>query len=63
MSEDSSGEANHHSIENEVIHRWKNLQSLRSIAEELGLSRYKVTRIIVKKRKAAKRQVKVTRRR
>ena len=50
MSEDSSGEANHHSIENEVIHRWKNLQSLRSIAEELGLSRYKVTRIIAKHR-------------
>jgi len=41
-----SGEANRSSIENEVIHRWNNLQSIRSIASELCLSRYKVTRII-----------------
>jgi transposase len=41
-----SGERNTSSVENEVIHRWKNLQSVRSIAGELNLSRYKVTRII-----------------
>ncbi|MCA9253485.1 MAG: IS21 family transposase [Phycisphaerales bacterium] len=52
MSEDSSGEVNNSSIENDVIHRWKNLQSLRSIAEELRLSRYKVTRIIAKQQQA-----------
>lgn len=43
-----SGDANRSSIENDVIHRWKNLQSVRSIAVELGLGRYKVTRIIAK---------------
>jgi transposase len=32
--------------ENEVIHRWQNQHSLRSIARELNLSRYQVARII-----------------
>lgn len=32
--------------ENEVIHRWQNHQSLRSIARELNLTRYQITRII-----------------
>lgn len=41
-----SGEGNTSSEENDVIHRWQNLQSVRSIASELNLSRYKVTRII-----------------
>lgn len=36
------------SIENDVIHRWQNLQSVRSIAAELNLTRYQVTRIISK---------------
>ena len=47
-SGNSNGEANRSSIENDVIHRWQNLQSIRSIADEVGLSRYKVTRIIAK---------------
>jgi transposase len=34
--------------ENEVIHRWQNRQSIRSIAGELNLSRYLVTSIIRK---------------
>jgi transposase len=33
-------------MENEVIHRWNNRQSLRSIARELNLSRYQVTRVV-----------------
>lgn len=41
-----SDETNRSSVENDVIHRWKILQSIRSIAVELNLSRYKVTRII-----------------
>ncbi|TWU43315.1 hypothetical protein Q31b_23530 [Novipirellula aureliae] len=32
--------------ENEVIHRWQNHQSLRSIALELNLSRYQVSSVI-----------------
>jgi IS30 family transposase len=32
--------------ENEIVHRWQNHQSLRSIARELNLSRYQVARII-----------------
>lgn len=32
--------------ENDVIHRWHNRQSLRSIARELNLSRYHVARIV-----------------
>jgi transposase len=32
--------------ENDVIHRWQNRQSVRSIAAELNLSRYRVKRII-----------------
>ena len=39
---------NRSSEENDVIHRWQNRQSVRSIAGDLNLSRYKVTRIIVK---------------
>lgn len=42
MSENRSSE------ENDVIHRWQNRQSVRSIASDLNLSRYKVTRIIAK---------------
>jgi transposase len=41
-----SDETTRSSVENDVIHRWKNLQSIRSIAVDLNLSRYKVTRII-----------------
>ena len=41
-----SGDANTSSEENDVIHRWQNQQSIRSIATELNLSRYKVTRVI-----------------
>jgi len=52
MSENSNGQTNRSSIENAVIHRWQNLQSVRSIAGELGLSRYKVTRIIAKHTRA-----------
>ena len=48
MNANPSGDANRSNIENDVIHRWKNLQSIRSIADELGLGRYKVTRIIAK---------------
>jgi transposase len=50
MSGNNSGQANRSSVENEVIHRWQNLQSVRSIAAELNLTRYKVTRIIAKHR-------------
>jgi transposase len=39
---------NRSSEENDVIHRWQNRQSVRSIAVDLNLSRYKVTRIIAK---------------
>lgn len=46
MSGNSSGEGNTGGTENDVIHRWQNRQSIRSIASELNLSRYKVTRII-----------------
>ena len=45
-----SGQANRSSVENDVIHRWQQLQSVRSIAAELNLTRYKVTRIIAKHR-------------
>ncbi len=45
-----SGDANRSGIENDVIHRWNNLQSIRSIADELGMGRYKVTRIIARHR-------------
>lgn len=31
---------------NEVIHRWQNQQSMRSIALELNLSRYQVAQVI-----------------
>jgi len=48
MSENTNSEGNTSSIENDVIHRWKNLQSVRSIARELNLTRYQVTRIIAK---------------
>jgi len=41
-----SDEPSRSSMENDVIHRWKQLQSIRNIADELNLSRYKVTRII-----------------
>lgn len=34
--------------ENEVIHRWQNRQSIRSIAHEMNLSRYIVTEVIRK---------------
>ncbi len=34
------------SIENDVIHRWQNKQSIRKIARELNLGRYKVSGII-----------------
>jgi transposase len=34
------------SEENEIIHRWRNQQSIRSIARELNLSRWKVTSIV-----------------
>jgi transposase len=43
-----SGEGNTSSEENDIIHRWQNLQSVRSIATDLNLSRYKVSRIIAK---------------
>ena len=52
MSGNPNGNPNGSGIENDVIHRWKNLQSVRSIAGELGLSRYKVTRIIAKHMRA-----------
>jgi transposase len=38
------------SIRNEVIHRYQNNQSTRGIARELGISRWKVARIILKHR-------------
>lgn len=41
-----SDEPSESGLENDVIHRWKQLQSIRGIADELNLSRYKVTRII-----------------
>ena len=46
MSIHTGDEGNACGTINDVIHRWKNLQSVRSIASELNLSRYKVTRII-----------------
>ena len=33
-------------LTNDIIHRWRNKQSIRSIARELGLNRFKVASII-----------------
>ena len=33
-------------LENDIIHRWQNKQSMRSIARELGLNRFKVASLI-----------------
>ncbi len=38
--------------ENEVIHRWQNKQSIRSIARDLSLSRWKVGQIIARQARA-----------
>jgi len=45
--------------ENEVIHRWQNHQSLRSIDRELNLTRYQITRIIQSHTKQRDAQAKV----
>ena len=67
MSGNHSGQANRSSVENDVIHRWQQLQSVRSIAAELHLTRYTVTRIIAKHRQdrdaeAAKARVSIAKR-
>jgi hypothetical protein len=54
MSQDHCQDNNQHSNQpnseaqliNDIIHRWRNKQSIRSIARELGLSRFKVASII-----------------
>lgn len=41
-----NGQLSQAQVLNEVVQRWRNRQSLRSIARELGLSRYAVARLI-----------------
>ncbi len=48
MNRNIGDEENTNGTENDVIHRWQNLQSIRSIARDLNLTRYKVTRILAK---------------